>query len=83
MVMPETLRPPAPPALPKDDKRKKRWLRPRSYRREFMRTHPGLAEQMLGMERRKLRTIMWTRRIVMSAAVTIAVAAWVWLMRHA
>ncbi len=82
MVMAETLRPPTPPKLPVGDKRKKRWMRPRSYRREFMRTHPGLADELLAVEKRKARSLMWTRRLVAVAMVALALASWVWLMRH-
>ena len=78
----ETVRPPQPPPLPKGDKRKKRWMRPRSYRREFMRTHPGLADQLIEVERRKLRSLIWTRRIVTTVVVVTALALWVFLMRH-
>ena len=81
MVMPETMRPPAPPALPKGDKRKKRWMRPRSYRREFMRTHPGLADKLLAMERRKLRVFAWSRAAVACGLAALVLAAWVMLLR--
>jgi hypothetical protein len=57
-------------------------MRPRSYRREFMRTHPGLAEQIIATERRKLRAFIWSRRIMASAVVALVVGAWVFLMRH-
>lgn len=80
--MSETLRPPQPPPLPKGDKRKKRWMRPRSYRREFMRTHPGLADQLMAVERRKLRILALTRVAVAGAVVAFVLAVWVLIMRH-
>ena len=81
--------PPKPPALPKvkvspghvKQSGKKRWMRPRSYRREFMRTHPGLADQLLADERRKTRALVWTRRLTAFAMVALAVASWVLLMK--
>jgi len=81
--MSATLRPPQPPPLPKGDKRKKRWMRPRSYRREFMRTHKGLEAELIEVERRKLRNLLWTRRLIATVVVTTAVALWVFMMKHA
>lgn len=88
-MVPVTIRPPQPPPLPKEKtspghvkRSHKRWSRPRTYRREFMRTHPGLAEELLTIERRKLRVLVWTRRVVAAAFVALAVAGWLFLMRH-
>lgn len=86
MVM---LRPPAPPPLPPDKvspghvkRRRKRWARPRSYRREFMRTHVGLQDEILANERRKLRAYVWTRRLMTLAAVAAVVILYTFLMRY-
>lgn len=81
--MSATLRPPQPPRLPAGDKRKKRWMRPRSYRREFMRTHKGLEAELIAVEQKKLRSYLWTRRIVVTVVVVTAVALWAFMMRHA
>lgn len=83
------IRPPAPPPLPPDKvspghvrRRRKRWSRPRSYRREFMAAHPGLREQLIADERRKLRAFVWTRAIIATALVALVLTTWVLLMRH-
>jgi hypothetical protein len=60
---------------------KKRWMRPRSYRREFMRTHPGLAAELLTSERRKLRALIWSRRIIGAAAIALVIAVWSLILR--
>jgi len=83
------IRPPQPPPLPKEkttpghvkQSGKKRWMRPRSYRREFMRTHSGLADQLMATERRKLRALIWSRRVIGAAAVALVAAVWFLILR--
>jgi hypothetical protein len=45
-----------------------------------MRTHPGLADELLKGERKRLRVYAWTRAAVAGSVVAFVLAAWVMMI---